>query len=71
VAVPVIGAGGVQHATDALQYLIAGASAVAVGTAALADPKLPARIVRDLDDWCAAHGVAHLADLIGTLEWPT
>jgi dihydroorotate dehydrogenase (NAD+) catalytic subunit len=71
VAVPVIGAGGVQHATDALQYLIAGASAVAVGTAALADPKLPARIVRDLDAWCAAHGVAHLADLIGTLEWPT
>lgn len=71
VAVPVIGAGGVQHATDALQYLIAGASAVAVGTAALADPKLPARIVRDLDAWCAAHGVARLADLIGTLEWPS
>ncbi len=71
VSVPVIGAGGVQRATDALQYLIAGASAVAVGTAGLADPKLPARIVRDLDAWCAAHGVARLSDLIGTLEWPT
>jgi dihydroorotate dehydrogenase (NAD+) catalytic subunit len=71
VSVPVIGAGGVQHATDALQYLIAGASAVAVGTAGLADPRLPARIVRDLDAWCASHGIARLSALIGTLEWPT
>ncbi|MBK7908403.1 MAG: dihydroorotate dehydrogenase [Gemmatimonadetes bacterium] len=71
VRVPIIGAGGVQHATDVLQYLIAGASVVAVGTAGLADPKLPARLVRDLDAWCAAHGVAHLSELIGTLEWPS
>ena len=70
VTVPVIGAGGVQRATDVLQYLIAGASAVAVGTAALADPKLPARLVRDLARWCERHEVARLADLIGTLEWP-
>ena len=70
VTVPIIGAGGVQRATDVLQYLIAGASAVAVGTAALADPKLPARLVRDLARWCERHEVARLADLIGTLEWP-
>lgn len=71
VQVPIIGAGGVQHATDVLQYLIAGASVVAIGTAGMADPKLPARLVRDLDHWCAAQGVARLADLIGTLEWPS
>ncbi len=71
VSVPIIGAGGVQHATDALQYLMAGASAVAIGTAALADPKLPARVVRDLERWCASHGVRRIADLVGTLEWPT
>lgn len=71
VRVPIIGAGGVQHATDVLQYLIAGASVVAVGTAGLADPKLPVRLVRDLDAWCAAHGIARVSDLIGTLEWPT
>ena len=70
VAVPIIGAGGVQHATDVLQFLIAGASAVAIGTAGLADPKLPVRVVRDLDRWCARHAVSRLADLIGTLEWP-
>jgi dihydroorotate dehydrogenase (NAD+) catalytic subunit len=71
VSVPILGAGGVQHATDVLQFLMAGASAVAIGTAALANPKLPSRIVRDLERWCAAHDVARLADLIGTLEWPS
>ena len=70
VTVPVLGAGGVQHATDVLQYLIAGASAVAIGTAALADPKLPARIVRDLSRWCERHGVERIESLVGTLEWP-
>jgi dihydroorotate dehydrogenase (NAD+) catalytic subunit len=71
VDVPVIGAGGVQRASDVLQFVIAGASAVAIGTAALADPKLPARVARDLGRWCARHGVARLADLRGTLSWPT
>jgi len=71
VSVPIIGAGGVQHATDALQYLMAGASAVAIGTAGLADPKLPGRVIRDLDRWTERHRVARLADIIGTLEWPS
>jgi dihydroorotate dehydrogenase (NAD+) catalytic subunit len=70
VKVPIFGAGGVQRATDVIQYLIAGASAVAVGTAALADPKLPARIVKDLERWCEKHDVARISDLVGTLEWP-
>jgi dihydroorotate dehydrogenase (NAD+) catalytic subunit len=71
VTVPILGAGGIQQASDALQFMIAGASAVAIGTAGMADPKLPARIVRDLERWCDRHGVARLADLIGTLEWPS
>ncbi|MBM3885339.1 MAG: dihydroorotate dehydrogenase [Gemmatimonadetes bacterium] len=71
VSVPIIGAGGVQHATDALQYLMAGASAVAIGTAGLADPKLPGRVIRDLGRWTERHRVARLADIIGTLEWPS
>lgn len=70
VAAPILGAGGVQRATDVLQYLMAGASAVAIGTAALVDPKLPARLVGELTRWCEAHDVARLSDLIGTLEWP-
>lgn len=47
---PVIGAGGVRSAADARQYLRVGASLVAVGTAGLADPRAPERIVRDLED---------------------
>lgn len=71
VSVPIIGAGGVQQASDVLQFLIAGASAVAVGTAALADPKLPARIVKDLERWCERHNVSRIADVVGTLRWPS
>lgn len=68
--VPIIGVGGIGSADSALQYIIAGASLVAVGTGALRDPRLPERLVRDLGAWCAAHGVASIAALSGTLEWP-
>ncbi len=71
VRVPIIGVGGVARAEDVLQYMIAGASLAAIGTAALKDPRLPERIVRDLDRWCSRHGVASIAEVIGTLEWPT
>ena len=70
VRVPILGVGGVSSGEDALQYLLAGASLVAVGTAALANPRVPERIVHELTRWCDAHRVAHLADLSGTLEWP-
>ena len=68
--VPIIGAGGVASAQDLLQYVIAGASAVAVGTAALRNPRVPERIVRELGAWCDRQGVRSLADLKGSLEWP-
>lgn len=71
VQVPIIGAGGVQQASDVLQFMMAGASTVAIGTAALADPKLPSRIVRDLERWCERHGVTRIADIVGTLKWPS
>ena len=71
VPVPVLGIGGVARATDALQYLMAGATLVGVGTAAMQDPRLPERLVRDLERWCDAHGVSSLASIIGTLEWPS
>ncbi|MDE3151459.1 MAG: dihydroorotate dehydrogenase [Gemmatimonadota bacterium] len=70
VRVPVIGLGGVRTAGDALQYLVAGAWLVGMGTAALRDPRQPARVVRGLARWCAAHGVTDLTSIRGTLEWP-
>jgi len=71
VQLPIIGVGGVTSATDALQYIIAGASLVGIGTAALRDPRLPELVVRDLDRWCDSNGVSTLSDLIGTLAWPS
>jgi len=65
---PIIGAGGIASATDALQYILAGACAVAIGTAAMRNPRLPERIVADLDKWCDRHGVSHVDTLTGALE---
>lgn len=70
VSVPIIGIGGIGSADAVLQYTIAGASLVAIGTGALRDPRLPERIVRDVSAWCVAHDVQSLSDLRGTLEWP-
>lgn len=69
--VPIVGIGGISSANAILQYLIAGASLVAIGTGALKDPRLPERLVRELDEWCTNHDVRSLSDLTGTLEWPT
>ncbi len=70
VTLPLIGVGGVTSAEDALQYVLAGASLVGVGTAAMRDPRTPERIVDALAEWCARHGVSRIADLVGALEWP-
>jgi dihydroorotate dehydrogenase (NAD+) catalytic subunit len=45
--------------------LLAGASAVQVGTATFADPRAPVRVLEELEDWCAAHGVGNMSELIG------
>lgn len=68
--VPIIGIGGISSVDAILQYLIAGASLVAIGTGALRDPRLPERLVRELGAWCESHDVPLLSQLTGTLEWP-
>ena len=71
VTVPLLGIGGVTTADDALQYLIAGASLVGIGTAMLRDPRVPERVVAGLARWCHAHGVTHITDIVGSLEFPS
>jgi dihydroorotate dehydrogenase (NAD+) catalytic subunit len=66
--VPVIGTGGVQSGLDAVEMLLAGASAVGIGTANFLDPHAPYRVLDELTAWCGAHGVEHVRDLIGKLE---
>lgn len=71
VTVPIIGVGGVTKGTDAIQYLMAGASLVAIGTAALRDPRAPRRVLAEMRDWCERHRVSSLRDIVGCLEWPS
>jgi dihydroorotate dehydrogenase (NAD+) catalytic subunit len=58
----------VQTGVDAVEMLLAGASAVAVGTANFRDPHAPYRVLDELIDWCARHDVTRVRDLTGALE---
>lgn len=69
--VPIIGLGGISTADDAVQYLLAGASLVGVGTAALRNPRAPERILAGLRRWMARDGIRDLDSLRGTLTWPS
>lgn len=69
VAVPIVGVGGITSANDVVQYFLAGASLVAIGTAALRDPRLPVKIIRDLDAWCEAHSLGSLSEITGKVQW--
>jgi dihydroorotate dehydrogenase (NAD+) catalytic subunit len=69
VPLPVMGVGGISRATDIVQYVIAGASLVAVGTAAMQQPRLAEKLVDDLEKWCRKEGVRSLSELRGCLTW--
>lgn len=61
--IPIVGVGGVASAWDAVEMLLAGASAVQVGTASFADPRASERVLDDLLEWAADRGVSRLADI--------
>jgi dihydroorotate dehydrogenase (NAD+) catalytic subunit len=71
VQVPLIGVGGISRGTDAIQYMMAGASLVAMGTAALRDPRAPDRVISEMHEWCERHDVQSIGDLVGSLGWPS
>ena len=71
VKVPLIGVGGITKGADAIQYLMAGASLVAMGTAAMRDPRSPQRVISEMQSWLAKHGVKSASDIVGSLEWPS
>jgi dihydroorotate dehydrogenase (NAD+) catalytic subunit len=70
VSIPVIGMGGIVTAEDAVEFLLAGAAAVQLGTACYADPRAVERLARGLESWCRGHGVEKVSSLNGALEIP-
>jgi dihydroorotate dehydrogenase (NAD+) catalytic subunit len=68
VKIPVIGLGGILTPEDAVEFMLAGATAVQVGTASFADPRATERIARGMEAWCRSHDVAHVANLTGAME---
>ena len=68
VKIPIIGMGGISDARDALEFLIAGADAIQVGTANFVDPFVWGKLLDGIEDYMRRHGVARLADLVGTVD---
>lgn len=67
VKIPVIGMGGIMSGADALEFMVAGARAVQVGTANFVEPGAALRIAAEMESWCDARGIARVSDLVGTL----
>jgi len=68
VRIPVIGMGGIADASDALEFMIAGATAVQVGTANFVDPQIWAKLLDGISGYLARHDIARVADLVGTVN---
>ena len=70
VKIPVIGLGGISTGEDAAEFLVAGASAVQVGTATFWDPRSPVRVAQELGRFLREEGVGNVGEIVGTLKWP-
>jgi dihydroorotate dehydrogenase (NAD+) catalytic subunit len=70
VAIPILGMGGIVTPEDAVEFLLAGATAVQVGTASYADPRAVERLAAGLESWCRSHHVEKVSSLTGALDVP-
>ena len=70
IKIPILGMGGIVTPEDAVEFLLAGATAIQVGTASYADPLAVERLAKGLDSWCRSHGVEKVSSLTGALEIP-
>ena len=68
VDVPIIGMGGIRTGRDIVEMMLAGASAVAIGTACIADPMAPVKALQEFEDFLDSHGIASAAELTGALQ---
>lgn len=68
VQVPVIGLGGISNAKDAVEFLLAGASAIEIGTANFIDPAISIKVAQGIDEYLEKHGFANVKDIVGICE---
>jgi dihydroorotate dehydrogenase (NAD+) catalytic subunit len=67
VKIPIVGLGGIMNATDAVEFLLAGASAIEIGTANFIDPAVSAKVAWGINEYCERHGFANVVELTGAL----
>jgi dihydroorotate dehydrogenase (NAD+) catalytic subunit len=70
VTIPIVGMGGIMSAADAIEFMLAGATAVQVGTANFVDPFIWPKLNEGLRDYMSRHAVARISDLIGAVDVP-
>jgi len=66
--IPILGMGGIRTASDAIEFIIAGASAVAIGTASFVEPACAVRIIEGIKKYCVSHKITQIKELVGTLS---
>lgn len=67
VNIPVVGLGGISSAEDAIEFMMAGATAIEIGTANFLDPAISEKVARGMNDWCDRHGVSDIHEIIGVV----
>ena len=68
VKIPVVGLGGIMTAEDAIEFLMAGATAIEIGTANFIDPAVTIKVRDGINDWLDRHGCSSVQEIIGTVE---
>jgi dihydroorotate dehydrogenase (NAD+) catalytic subunit len=68
VKIPIIGMGGIVTAEDAIEFFLAGANAVAVGTAIFADPMAPMKVIEGINNYLDRHNCKSISDIVGKME---
>lgn len=68
VNIPIIGLGGIMNATDAIEFLMVGATAIEIGTANFIDPTVTIKVIDGINEWLDAHGVKDIHDIIGVIK---
>ncbi len=68
ISIPIIGIGGISTGADAIEMMMAGASAVQVGAAIFTDPYAPIHIIEEMNDWLDMHNISSIKEIIGTVH---